>query len=77
MRLRLAAALQRIPLDERWAMPRRWPFRPDAEDENLPLMIWYGIEPAVAADKAQALQLVTSCKIPSVRRNITRRVASP
>ena len=76
--LALASALQRMPVADRWpiAVPLA-EHAEDAEDHNLPLMLWYGIEPAVAADKAQALQLVTSCKIPSVRRNITRRVASP
>ena len=78
VRLALASALQRMPVADRWpiAVPLA-EHAEDAEDHNLPLMLWYGIEPAVAADKAQALQLVTSCKIPSVRRNITRRVASP
>ena len=34
----------------------------DADDLNLPLMIWYGIEPLVPTDKARSIKLLTSCK---------------
>ena len=39
-------------------------------------MIWYGIEPMVAADPARALKLAASAKIPLIRQNIARRYAS-
>ena len=48
----------------------------DAADANLPLMIWYGIEPLVAADRNQAVQLMGQCKLPQVREFITRRLTA-
>lgn len=76
VRLKLASALQRLPLQERWEIATALvAHEEDSEDHNLPLMIWYGIEPAVAADKAQALRLATKCKIPKVRQFIAKRVA--
>ena len=48
----------------------------DATDHNIPFMIWYGIEPLVAADQTRAVQLVAKAKIPLIRRFIARRIAS-
>jgi hypothetical protein len=39
-------------------------------------MIWYGIEPAVAADKAAAAKLIAASKIPLVRQHIARRLTA-
>src|SRR5207244_5169297 len=45
-RLSLASALQRIPLPQRWKIAEGLvAHEEDAKDQNLPLMIWYGIEP--------------------------------
>ncbi len=77
VRLEVASALQRLPLDARWSIATALvSHAEDAEDDNLPLMIWYGIEPAVAGDKAQAAKLLTACKLPTVRQYIARRLAS-
>ena len=68
--------LQRIPIKDRWAIAEGLvSHADDAEDPNLPLMIWYGIEPAVAADKDRAIKLAAACKIPLVRQHIARRLA--
>ena len=76
-RLHLASALQRLHPDRRWAIAQALLSRAeDAADANLPLMIWYGIEPLVSADLDQFLALATSAKIPLVRRHIARRAAS-
>ena len=48
----------------------------DADDDNLPLMIWYGIEPLVPADPNRAAQLLAKCRIPLVRQYIARRIAA-
>ena len=46
VRLYLAAALQRLPLDSRWEIVRGLVgHAPDATDHNLPLMYWYAAEP--------------------------------
>lgn len=77
VRLFLASALQRLPLENRWAIVEGLVgHAEDAEDPNLPLMIWYGMEPLVAADPARAIRLVSGTKLPTVRRYIARRAAS-
>lgn len=77
VRLELAAGLQRLPVEQRWAMAESLAANEgDAADANLPLMIWYGLEPAVATDKARALKLAASTKIPLLRQYIARRVAA-
>lgn len=76
VRLGLASALQRVPLTSRIAIAEGLVSRAeDANDPNLPLMIWYGIEPAVPLYKPQALRLAGQSKIPLVREFIARRVA--
>ena len=73
----LAAALQRLPLEQRWEIAGGLvAHAEDADDPNLPLMIWYGIEPAVAADGNRALELVLKSKIPLIRQHIVRRLAA-
>jgi hypothetical protein len=75
VRLFLASGLQRLPPPQRWAIAEGLvAHAEDAEDQNLPLMIWYGIEAAVSADRDRALQLVGKTKIPVIRQYITRRI---
>jgi putative membrane-bound dehydrogenase-like protein len=77
VRLYLASAAQRI------AIPQRWPIltalashAEDAKDHNLPLMLWYAAEPAVAADIARGAELLAACQIPKVQEFISRRIAA-
>ena len=50
VRLYLASALQRLPLDERWEIVEGLVgHAEDAADHNLPLMYWYAAEPLAAA----------------------------
>lgn len=77
VRLYLASAAQRI------AIPKRWPIlrglashAEDAKDHNLPLMLWYAAEPAVAADVANGADLLANCQISKVQEFITRRIAA-
>lgn len=77
VRLEVASAMQRLPLEKRWDIATALvAHAEDAEDDNLPLMIWYGIEPAVAADKSRATKLLSATKMPTVRQFIARRIAS-
>ena len=77
VRLYLATALQRLPLDQRWNLAAALvSHEADKDDHNLPLMYWYGIEPLVPADKVRALQLAAKAKIPLIRQYIARRSAS-
>ncbi|MDE0736644.1 MAG: hypothetical protein OSB47_12520, partial [Pirellulaceae bacterium] len=74
VRLALAVALQRIDLENRWAIAEALVSHgEDAVDPYLPLMIWYGVEPLVQADRQRALELAVASRLPRVRRFIARR----
>ncbi|MCB1276493.1 PVC-type heme-binding CxxCH protein [Prosthecobacter sp.] len=76
VRLHLASALQRLPLEARWPIATALAkHEEDANDRQQPLMIWYGIEPAVAADPMNGVELIREAKIPTVRRLVARRIA--
>ncbi len=75
VRLAVAAALQRIPPEARWGIAERLLSNGiDAEDPFIPLMIWYGIEPAVTSNVHVALRVASLSQIPLVRRYIARRL---
>jgi putative membrane-bound dehydrogenase-like protein len=75
VRLYLASALQRIDENGKWAVAAGLvSHAEDAEDHNLPKMIWFGIEPLVKADPAKALALTAKSKIPMVTQFIARRL---
>ena len=77
VRLHLAAAMQRIPLDDRWPIARGLVAREeDSGDAFIPAMIWYGIEPLVHDDLSRSLKLLQSSQIPLVRELIARRALS-
>ncbi|HSU57178.1 MAG TPA: c-type cytochrome, partial [Candidatus Dormibacteraeota bacterium] len=71
----LASALRRFPLPERWpilqSLARRGEF---AQDRVLPLMIWYGLEPAVPGNSREAVSLAKRTTIPKLRRFVARRI---
>jgi putative membrane-bound dehydrogenase-like protein len=46
----------------------------DKDDPMIPLLIWYGIEPVVAADATVGLQLAAVSKMPKVTEFIYRRL---
>jgi putative membrane-bound dehydrogenase-like protein len=76
VRLALASALQRLPLAQRWSLAEGLAgHASDAGDANLPLMIWYGIEPVVPAEPERAAALLARARIPLVRQYIARRLA--
>ena len=76
VRLALASALQRLALADRWKIAEGLAaHEADGADQNLPLMIWYAVEPLVPADRAKAVQLMGQCKLALVRQNIARRLA--
>ncbi|MBK8092935.1 MAG: c-type cytochrome [Verrucomicrobiaceae bacterium] len=76
VRLHLASALQRLPLDARFPIATALAkHAEDANDRQQPLMIWYGIEPAVAAEPMKGVELIREAKIPTVRRLVARRIA--
>ncbi len=77
VRLYLASALQRLPFAARWSIAEQLVLHADdADDPNIPLMIWYGVEPLVPADTNRAMRLASSSRIPTITRFITRRAAA-
>jgi putative membrane-bound dehydrogenase-like protein len=76
VRLAVASGLRRLPLAQRWQIAEALASHAeDARDANLPLMIWYGVEP-LAADPDRAAGLLAKTRIPLVRQNLARRIAS-
>ena len=77
VRLYLASALQRLPVTQRWdVLAGLTTHAEDADDHNLPLMIWYALEPCVPTDNSKALALAKTNKIPVLTSYIARRIAS-
>lgn len=78
VRLYLASALQRIPLENRWEIAEALiGHEEDKDDHNLPLMYWYAIEPLIGSDTKRGAALVTKTKIPLLRQYIVRRATAP
>lgn len=76
VRRELASALQRLPIDQRKNLASALlKHGEDKDDPMIPLLIWYGIEPVVAADAAVGLQLAAVSKMPKVTEFIYRRLA--
>jgi putative membrane-bound dehydrogenase-like protein len=77
VRLHLASALRKMEFERRWELAAALSQREeDANDAVQPLMIWYGIEPAVPTDTAKALKLAAASKMPKLRTFVSRRVAA-
>jgi hypothetical protein len=76
VRLFLASAMTRIPVDQRWGVVEKLAAHgEDVGDQNLPLMDWYALEPMVAAEPKRGLALAMRAKIPTLREFAARRVA--
>jgi putative heme-binding domain-containing protein len=48
----------------------------DPHDANLPLMLWYAVEPLAAADPRRAIGLLPQVTTPLVRQLLTRRIVA-
>jgi hypothetical protein len=77
VRLYLACALQRLPVDRRASILQGLVGHPeDSLDPNLPMMLWYAAEPCMAADPSIGASLLGSCKIAKILEFVARRMAS-
>lgn len=77
VRLQLASVLQRMPLADRKRIATALvAHAEDASDNNLALMVWYGIEPLVNQADDEVLSLALATKIPKVRQFIARSLAT-
>ena len=75
--LYLACAAQRLSGEPRWGILHRLAVRDAlANDPNVPLMVWYALEPLVKSDPQRALALAGKSKFPRLREFIARRLAS-
>jgi putative heme-binding domain-containing protein len=74
VRLYLASALQRLTPDARWRIADGLlTHAGDASDPNIPIMVWLGVEPLVAADPALAIEHASRSRIPQLARFSARR----
>lgn len=80
VRLEIASALQRLPVDR-----ANWPIiqalashGEDAQDHNLPLMVWFAMEPVVARDPVSAMEWAVrdGGALPNLRDFTFRRIAA-
>ena len=77
VRLYLASALQRMDLDHRWAIAEHLVTHgQDADDHNIPKMIWYGMEPLVPEDPKRALKIADQSQIPLITQYVARRLTA-
>jgi putative membrane-bound dehydrogenase-like protein len=77
VRLYLASALQRLPVEERWDIAEGLVgHASDATDHNLPLMYWYGAEPLAGLDASRAARLAAGSRIPLIREFMARRIGA-
>ncbi len=76
VRLHLASALQQLePPTMRWDLAEALASRSeDADDENIQLMIWYGIKQLVGDTPDRAVQLMKTTPLPLLRQWIARRI---
>ncbi|MBI1313018.1 c-type cytochrome [bacterium] len=73
----LASIMNRLPYEQRWPIAEQLVHHERfADDRVYPLMVWYGIEPALTSDPERAVKLAASSKLPIVREFIARRLTS-
>ena len=67
VRLYLTSALQRVDPAKRFEILEALvQHEEDKEDHNLPLMLWYALEPTVPVDMNQALAIAVKAKAPKI-----------
>jgi hypothetical protein len=74
VRLYLASAIQRVDKNSGWKIAEALTAHAeDANDHNLPHMIWFGLEPLIAADPEKGLKLASESRIPLIAQYAARR----
>jgi putative membrane-bound dehydrogenase-like protein len=77
VRLYLAAAVPRLPLDHRFPILNSLSqHAEDIDDPKLPRMIWFALEPLVTGHPKKALALAAQTKIPFLTESVARRMIS-
>ena len=76
VRLNLASTLQRLPIANRAKLASALMSRDeDANDHNLPLLVWYGLIPVADADPSGLAKVAVKSKWPQTQRLIARRLS--
>lgn len=76
VRLSITSALQRLEHSQRWEIVEALASHgEDAEDQNLPLMVWYAAEPLVTHDLERFADLSRQSQLSRIRINAARRMA--
>ena len=71
----LASALQSVDDSTAWRIAEGLATQAeDADDHNIPRLIWFGLEPRVMKDPKRALELARVSAIPMLTRHIVRRL---
>jgi putative membrane-bound dehydrogenase-like protein len=77
IRLEIASALQRTPLADRWSiLEALLTHKEDANDQNIPHLLWYAAEPLAELDASRLISVTLASKIPLVRDFAIRRVGA-
>ncbi len=77
VRLRLASAAQKLAPASRWPLVTALAAHAeDIGDQNLPLMIWYAVESAVAVTPEKGVALLAETPQPRLHTFISRRILS-
>lgn len=77
VRLYLASALQRVPVEKRWnVLAGLLSHGEDRRDHNLPLMVWYALEPLAPIDKNRALTLALESTLQTIFPLTVKRIAA-
>ncbi|MCB1062174.1 MAG: hypothetical protein KDN20_04535 [Verrucomicrobiae bacterium] len=76
-RLYLASALQRLDHEQRWPiLSNLAQHAEDIEDNNIPRMLWFALEPMVPEFPERSLQLAIGGKLPKLQEFTARRLVS-
>jgi putative membrane-bound dehydrogenase-like protein len=77
VRLYLTSAMLRVEPAQRWdVMDALVTKSQDKDDHNLPLMIWYAMEPLATVDVKRALQMAEKAKMPKILPYTIQRVGA-
>jgi putative membrane-bound dehydrogenase-like protein len=77
VRLYLSSAVQRLPFQDRWPILAGLASHAgDIDDNNLPRMYWFALEPMVPDHPREALNLTVGGKIPFLQESVARRLTT-
>jgi len=77
VRLYLSSAVQRLPFADRWPILASLASHArDIDDNNLPRMYWFALEPMVPGHPREALELAIDGKIPFLQESVARRLTT-